>query len=249
MKISAKDVYSRYIGLINDSEARDYLHVHSKRFAFLINLIKQQRSLESAQNIRILDIGPSFLSDLLRKEFEDSTLYTLGFTHEASRGGHLPEFIELESDKFISFDLNHSDNPDAYPQAEPFDLIVMGEVLEHLHTSPVHVFRFLKTLLKPGGLLIVGTPNAVALERRITLLAGKNPYEIIRLNKHNPGHFREYTVEELKMLGKEAGLDLIDHQIANYFIRYSWKGKLFDFLTSLLPSSFRTGIHVVYKNS
>jgi hypothetical protein len=92
----------------------------------------------------------------------------------------------------------------------------------------------------------LGTPNAVALEKRIKLVTGYNPYELIRLNKDNPGHFREYTVRELKTLGEEAGLKLIDHETSNYFARFKSKGRLFDAITNILPQTFRTGINAVY---
>ena len=47
-----------------------------------------------------------------------------------------------------------------------YDAIVFAEVLEHLHTSPTLVLQVLTSLLKPGRLLVVQTPNAVALPRQ-----------------------------------------------------------------------------------
>ena len=44
---------------------------------------------------------------------------------------------------------------------------------------------------------MVSTPNALWLKHRIKLLMGRHPYELIREDKGNPGHFREYTAGEL----------------------------------------------------
>jgi 2-polyprenyl-3-methyl-5-hydroxy-6-metoxy-1,4-benzoquinol methylase len=50
-----------------------------------------------------------------------------------------------------------------------FDLIVMNHVLEHT-TSPTAVFRTLKKLLKPHGLLVVEVPNIEAPGSRLSHL-------------------------------------------------------------------------------
>ncbi|MGB6034744.1 MAG: hypothetical protein WBG42_00650 [Cryomorphaceae bacterium] len=84
------------------------------------------------------------------------------------------------------------------------------------------------------------------MEKRLKMAAGYNPYELIRLNKDNPGHFWEYTVRELKALGEEGGLRLTDHEPSSYFARYTSKGRLFDALTNWLPQTFRTGINAVF---
>ena len=57
-----------------------------------------------------------------------------------------------------------------------------------------------------GGVLVVQTPNAVSLPRRLAMLGGRNPYELIREDATNPGHFREYTAAELRRYAAVAGL-------------------------------------------
>ncbi|MDP9149663.1 MAG: hypothetical protein M3O36_06955 [Myxococcota bacterium] len=44
---------------------------------------------------------------------------------------------------------------------------MFAEVLEHLHTAPELVLAFLRRLLLPQGLLILQTPNAASLSKRI----------------------------------------------------------------------------------
>jgi SAM-dependent methyltransferase len=56
-----------------------------------------------------------------------------------------------------------------------FDLVVAGEVIEHV----VDTDRFIqevKRVLKPKGVLVLSTPNIASLGRRLFLFLGKNPY-------------------------------------------------------------------------
>src|SRR5690606_8260379 len=129
------------------------------------------------------------------------------------RGGHFPDEIKIEEENFYAFDLNDAQYPDKWIDTPGMDMVVMGEVLEHLYTSPVHVFRFIASIMNPGGYLIVGTPNALAIQRRMELLVGRHPYEMIRETRDNPGHFREYTASELRELGDLAGLVTVEYEI------------------------------------
>jgi hypothetical protein len=46
------------------------------------------------------------------------------------------------------------------------------------------------------------------------MLSGRNPFEMLRENLDNPGHFREYTRPEMLTLGTTAGFSstLVDRQ-------------------------------------
>lgn len=230
-------------------EAQEYITTHSKRFAYLLDLVKNIRKDMGTESINIMDVGPSFFTHLLQISFPEDKIHTLGFTHPSSRGGHLPDFVEIPEETFFQFDLNDSQYPEKWAKPEKCDLIIMGEVLEHLYTSPVHVLSFLRSFANKNAKCIIGTPNAVTLVRRLTLLLGKNPYENIRETRDNPGHFREYTVAELKDMGNKAGWTVSHFEIKNYFKAFSIKGRLFDsFVKYCLPRSFNTGINIVYKN-
>jgi len=243
---SETEILEYYLPLVTDKETEEYIRIHAKRFAFLIRFISESIDSKNGEGMKILDIGPGFFTDILAKTLPEAELYTMGFSHSESRGGHFPEFIHIDTDRFYQFDLNQAEDPSKWVKPPEMDLVVMGEVLEHLHTSPVHIFSFVKSFLREKGRFIVGTPNATALEKRIQLLFGRNPYELIRLDKHNPGHFREYTIEELRHMGCQAGLKLVHHETRNYFKRFSSKGRIFDAVTDLFPPSFRSGINVVY---
>lgn len=114
--------------------------------------------------------------------------------------GYGVEIIAPQSDKFISLDKYKSEVVDEYLKKFPnfefkeitfppltgiedesFDFIVTFQVIEHIKNDDL----FLKEchrVLKPGGKLIVSTPN---IKMSIT---------------RNPWHIREYTIQQLKDL-------------------------------------------------
>ena len=54
-----------------------------------------------------------------------------------------------------------------------FEMIMLHDVLEHLHDSPRDLLNDLLELAKPEGLLFVTVPNAVNIRKRIDVLRGK----------------------------------------------------------------------------
>ncbi|OAQ41551.1 hypothetical protein A5893_00085 [Pedobacter psychrophilus] len=219
-------------------EKKDYLEIHAKRFETILSTI------ENKKFNAILDIGPSFLSELLYQKFGEK-LTLLGFDGEVSEGGHLPNSAILKKIKLIKQDLNFFK---AYAEDLPkYDLIICAEVMEHLYTSPKILFKNLSHLLNKEGLLIIQTPNAVALRKRLALFFGKNPFEMLRENLENPGHFREYTAKELVDLGKENGL-IIEHFIFDEYFEYpSTLSKFYRSFKAIIPKNLKSGITIVFK--
>ena len=180
-----------------------YAMYHARRYVELLVLLRGYVESDTA----VLDIGPGTLTGLIRRDF-GRPVDTLGFCADEST----PE------GRSFSFDLNDAQHEERWRTDLPaYDLIVMAEVIEHLHTAPRLVLLFLRTLLKPGGVLIVQTPNAASLHKRVKLLFGLNPYEMIREDSSNPGHFREYTRRELFCVAKEAGFGVEGWRAHDYF--------------------------------
>ena len=63
----------------------------------------------------------------------------------------------------------------AGPWREPFDVVVVGDVLEHL-PEPDRALALLRPLLAPGGLLLVSLPNVANVTVRLSLLGGRFDY-------------------------------------------------------------------------
>ncbi len=224
-----------------------YVAFHSPRYATVLKLVEQH--LEPLEK-RVLDIGPSALTELVRDQFR-LPVDTLGFTPDrrTDRGNH------------YVFDLNEAQWPERWRRDLPlYDLVIMAEVIEHLHASPRLVLAFLRTLMRPGGVLIIQTPNAVRFGTRLKVLVGRNPYAMIREDVSNPDHFREYTERELRDYVLSAGLNIQECIFSNYFdIRHGDQREgprisplmlnAMNVLYQAMPPSLRTGLTVVARNN
>jgi hypothetical protein len=218
---------------------------HAPRYAFLLRLLDRHLT---ASGGRVLDIGRSDLTDLLAERFQVA-VDSLGFETDGptSTGRH------------YHFDLNRAQREEDWRCDLPiYDLVVMAEVIEHLYTAPSLVLRFLGTIVRPGGLLVIQTPNAAALGKRIQLLRGHNPYERIREDRTRPGHFREYTGAELVHYLAGAGFAVEACHYRSYFdLRHprglgegqapGWGWRVKDLLYRIAPPRLRTGMTLVAR--
>ena len=97
-----------------------------------------------------------------------------------------------------------------YPlEGESFDVVLLTEVLEHLREYPVRSLAEASRLLRPGGSLVLTTPNAAYVRNRLDLLRGRSVYTPLRDWLHglpHARHAREYTRSELEELIRQAGL-------------------------------------------
>lgn len=187
----------------HDRAMADYLRFHQPRFDYVMELLTPI----IRPGMRLLDIGWSALTDRIHDRF-GIDVDALGFDSDSS----------IRTGRYYHFDLNDCQRPDACRTDLPiYDVILFAEVLEHLHTSPNLVLNWLVQWLKPRGHLILQTPNAVALPRRLAIVMGRNPFERIRDDASNPGHFREYTRRELEQYLNNVGLDVIGCECRSYF--------------------------------
>ena|SRR3989344_681904 len=88
-----------------------------------------------------------------------------------------------------------------YPQ-DYFDVVILGDVIEHVFDTD-SLMEKCKRVLKKDGKLIITTPNVASLGRRIMLLLGMNPF-LEFSSKFPPvegypavGHIRYYTLSTL----------------------------------------------------
>lgn len=242
--------------LLSEIRAGDqgYVAYHAPRYAFLLDLLRRHGAHPGGDTAStLLDIGPSRLTSLLRERL-GAEVDTLGFGEDgASPGGG----------RHFGFDLNQAQWPELWRRDLPrYDFVVMAEVLEHLHTAPALVLAFVKTLLAENGLLVLQTPNAASLPKRIKLLLGRNPFDMIRADPRNPGHFREYTRKELTALAADLGFRVEECAMAFYFDarfahgasgeaagRRRLIGSSKNLVYRLLPSPLREGITMVWRNT
>lgn len=91
--------------------------------------------------------------------------------------------------------------------SERFDVVLCGDVLEHLRDPAIAVTR-LKSLLRPGGFMVVSLPNVAHGSVRLSLLDGRFPYA--RYGLLDATHLRFFTLSGIVDLFNSAGLEIRD---------------------------------------
>jgi SAM-dependent methyltransferase len=112
----------------------------------------------------------------------------------------LGEEAARHCEQFLSLDL---DGPlPAFPQ--PFDVMVFGDVLEHLK-NPLSVLQQLTASLKEDGAVIVSLPNVANLYIRLSLLLGRFDYQDRGILDRTHLHF--FTRKSFLQFLQAAGLE------------------------------------------
>jgi SAM-dependent methyltransferase len=91
---------------------------------------------------------------------------------------------------------------------EAFDAVVLLEVIEHVH-DPWETLRFARGLLRPGGVLLLSTPNITSFYSRFRFLTGG------RFHQFEPpdleyGHVNPMTALMVETVLAETGFELIE---------------------------------------
>jgi 2-polyprenyl-3-methyl-5-hydroxy-6-metoxy-1,4-benzoquinol methylase len=106
--------------------------------------------------------------------------------------------------------------PLPFPDAS-FDGVIFAEILEHIAiTPPIVILKEITRVLKPGGVMLLTTPNVCNLANILALAKGKNIFWAPEIfygssDRHN----REYTPSEVVAVVEAAGLEITDKFLFN----------------------------------
>lgn len=142
--------------------------------------------------LRVLDLG--FGAGLLARRIRARCSYLAGIEldPEAAREG-----ISYFDKPIVGDLLEELRNP--WP--EPFDVVVAGDVLEHV-PDPEVPLGYIRKLIAPGGLLLVSLPNVANVTVRADLLLGRFPYR--RRGILDATHLRFFTRSSARALLESA---------------------------------------------
>ncbi|HVW87355.1 MAG TPA: methyltransferase domain-containing protein [Bryobacteraceae bacterium] len=100
-----------------------------------------------------------------------------------------------------------------YPDGH-FDLVIAGEIIEHMIFDPMHLLVESRRVLVEGGFLLLSTPNAASLASIAKALEGHDNPQIFPLYKRpDPkepeiGHVHEYTAYEIGRAIEASGFEI-----------------------------------------
>jgi len=180
-------------------EFRGYVTADCERFLRTLDLVPQGEG-------ELLEIGGSpYFTTLLLTRFRQKyklniTNFFNGGPRTESQRVHFDGFDnEPEDHEFVFQNLNIEEWTFPYHDGQ-MDVIVFGEVLEHMTNDPLHAIREINRVLNQDGVLILTTPNAARWENVLAFLEGRNIYDPYSAYGPYGRHNREYTRHELHQL-------------------------------------------------
>lgn len=87
----------------------------------------------------------------------------------------------------------------SFSSEEEYDLVVSFQVFEHFDDPELYL-DLARSLCSPGGRVCIVTPNRRRLDNRLRTWRGEG--EVLL----DPQHFKEYSIDELRQLGRRHGL-------------------------------------------
>jgi hypothetical protein len=248
---TVRDVFAFFEGARLRTDEIAYLRFHTARYLYLLRFIEDVIGFTTPtlgpRPLRILDIGPAFQTALMRTYLPGAEVNTLGLQRADEEYGEFMTSV-LTGGRHWTVDLNESANREGWPVIPEHDVVIMAEVVEHLYTAPELVLRTVSMFLCESGYLVLQTPNACALHKRLKMLVGRHPFGPIEEWRQG-SHFREYTMKELAQLSLQVGLTPIRVEAANYFRRDTALSDVYNAIGKFLPPSLRAGITMALRKS
>ena len=104
---------------------------------------------------------------------------------------------------------------DRFPYEDgSFSTVLCCELIEHLPSDPMHMMCEINRILKPGGALVLTTPNIASARAISAILQGFHPMLFPAYIRPNPDgetearHNREYSPREIKDLLENSGFEV-----------------------------------------
>lgn len=180
-----------------------------ERYAFVRDLLR--RLLPPPAAVVELGAAPGDQAVGLAHAGYDVTALDIGVASDAwakADNGRMEAQLAGAGVELVLWDLEEV----PYPLADGrFDAVVMTEVFEHLREYPFRSLEEARRILRPGGLLVLTTPNAAYVKNRVHLALGKTVHTPLGDWVHGlplARHAREYTFAEVRELMRLADLEL-----------------------------------------
>lgn len=189
-----------------DTGLSDYLSTHWQRFQTTLDLVVERAPKD------ILDVGvfPPFVFEaMMINMLPDASLHGVWegpapYAQQIrSHDGTRPEFgISLRPANIERDTMPYDD--------ASFDFVLGMEILEHLALDPYFFLSQVNRVLRPGGHILLTTPNIGSHRGVWKILNGISPYSFgifVPTGGVYGRHNREYTPREVETLARAAGFE------------------------------------------
>lgn len=222
-----------------EAEGIGYLNNSMQRFLTTLQMVPPASSPESL----LLELGanPYFLTLMLmryrRYQITPANYFGAGGPAEGRGEQTIHSEKYGESHRFVYDHFNVESEPFPYPEHK-FDMVLCCEILEHLALDPTQMLYEVHRVLKPGGHLLLTTPNVLAFQNLQRLAMGKNIYDQYSGYGIYGRHNREYAPLELIQLLHACHFRVVELRLADIYphslgmrllkrVRQHWRDNIF----------------------
>jgi SAM-dependent methyltransferase len=181
-----------------------YVHDALYRFIHSWQLVKDEKG-------ECLELGanPYFITWLLQEHTDLNLTLANYFGGEEGTGTQTLSWQAGDSRKSSTYNFDHFNMEESrFPyQSASFDVVLYCEIIEHLLMNPVHTLTEIRRVLKPGGLLVVTTPNVARFGNVLAMVDGRSIYDPYSGFGPYGRHNREFSMTELIRLLEFAGFE------------------------------------------
>lgn len=208
-------VLSRHSPGLTGYDWSGYLRLSSIRLAHMAFLL-ERRGIRSG---RLLDYGSYFGNFALfarRLGFETWALDS----YRDYEGVFEPSIRTMTQQGIHIVDFSEIGHEMAALPPDSFDIVLCMGVIEHIAHTPRPLLEAIRRVLRPGGVLIVETPNLAYAYTRRKLAEGRpiGPPIELQFETEIPfqGHHREYTLHEVLWMLRRIGYESVDSLMYNF---------------------------------
>jgi SAM-dependent methyltransferase len=191
-------------------QGREYFETHQSRLAKTLEITPAGGECDRVLEMgAYLQITPALKTRLGYGEVRGSYYGTAGRVDHRTVTSDDGEAFDCSIDHF---DAERDRFP--YPDGD-YATVLCCELIEHLAADPMHMMAEINRILKPGGHLVLTTPNATGLRAIAAILQGYHPgffNAYIRPSKDGETearHNREYAPREIRRLLESAGFEVV----------------------------------------
>ncbi len=196
------DVVDVVTSLITTTD--NYHKVHSRRHARTIEILLEQNPTGKLLELGTTGLVPLALRELLPEMAVTVTDFNLDLPKVDTAHVNLVD-KEMSVD---CFRINFEEEP-IPAEDSSFDVVLCSEVIEHMEVDPMRLMYEINRVLKPGGVLILTTPNVVSSWAITKVLRGLEPYFYMQYRKAGElyRHNYEYSVHSIAAVIQGAGFE------------------------------------------
>jgi SAM-dependent methyltransferase len=209
------DALERHVAVLSRDALRSYLFMNVVRVVRLVEALRH-RGVESGTVLELGSWFGSFALALRRLGYE-----VVACDRYRSYGPSFDRYVDLMRGEGVRIVVtSRGDELEEISALGSFDVVIAAAVIEHVPHTPKYLLEGLCAAVRPGGLLLVDTPNLARYWNRRAVERGDTIFQPLQdqFSCEPPweGHHREYIASEVAWMLEQVGCIEVTVEFLDY---------------------------------